>query len=77
MGEQDFWNQHSLNFLEMAYKADHRERVRHPDGYGSRIGECGDKVEFLSWWTGDGSVPFLLKSTAVSILWHAAIQWFI
>ncbi len=47
MGDQDFWNSHSLKFLEMAYKTDHRERIRHPDGYGTRTGECGDKVEFF------------------------------
>lgn len=46
MEEQDFWNRHSLQFLEMAYKADHRERIESPDGYGTRTGDCGDSVEF-------------------------------
>ena len=43
----DFWNEHSLNFLEMAHLTDHCERIRQPDGYGTRTGECGDRVEFF------------------------------
>lgn len=41
----DFWQHHSLHFLEMAFRNDRRERVAHPDGYGKRTGECGDTVE--------------------------------
>mgnify|MGYP006275707933 FL=1 len=49
MAEQkfDFWNDHSLEFLEMALSRDHLERVDNPDGYGIRTGECGDTVEFF------------------------------
>lgn len=41
----DFWLHHSLHYLEMAFRNDRRVRVRHPDGYGKRTGECGDTVE--------------------------------
>ena len=45
----NFWQDHSLRFLEMAFCADRRERLEHPDGYGKRTGGCGDTVEmFLS-----------------------------
>lgn len=49
MAEQkfDFWNDHSLEFLEMAMSRDYLERVENPDGYGIRTGECGDTVEFF------------------------------
>ncbi|MDD9305051.1 MAG: iron-sulfur cluster assembly scaffold protein [Desulfobacter sp.] len=47
MDDTDFWNSHSLHFLEMAYKNDHREKILHPDGYGTRTGDCGDRVEFF------------------------------
>jgi nitrogen fixation NifU-like protein len=42
----DFWQDHSLRFLEMAYKADRRERLENPDGFGTRTGDCGDTVSF-------------------------------
>ncbi|MCP3873421.1 MAG: iron-sulfur cluster assembly scaffold protein [Desulfobacteraceae bacterium] len=38
---------HSLNFIEMALRTDKIERIENPDGYGKRIGECGDSVEFF------------------------------
>jgi nitrogen fixation NifU-like protein len=41
----DFWQNHSLHYLEMAFRNDRRERVALPDGYGKRTGECGDTVE--------------------------------
>ena len=45
----DFWRDHSLHYLEMAFRYDRRERLQNPDGYGKRTGECGDTVEiFLS-----------------------------
>jgi nitrogen fixation NifU-like protein len=43
--EFDFWQHHSLHYLEMAFRNDRRQRVAHPDGYGKRTGECGDTVE--------------------------------
>nr|WP_319493143.1 iron-sulfur cluster assembly scaffold protein [uncultured Desulfobacter sp.] len=47
MESQDFWNVHSLTLIEMAYEASYRERIENPDGYGTRIGVCGDTVEFF------------------------------
>jgi nitrogen fixation NifU-like protein len=45
----DFWQAHSLHFLEMAFRTDRHERPAHPDGYGKKTGDCGDTVEiFLS-----------------------------
>jgi nitrogen fixation NifU-like protein len=41
----DFWQDHSLHFLEMAFRNDRRTRIEHPDGYGKRNGDCGDTVE--------------------------------
>ncbi len=43
----DFWQDHSLNFLEMALKTDKQEIVKNPDGYGKRNGDCGDTVELF------------------------------
>jgi nitrogen fixation NifU-like protein len=51
--EFDFWRDHSLHYLEMAFRHDRRERLQNPDGYGKRTGECGDTVEmFLCIKTG-------------------------
>ncbi len=43
----DFWQDHSLEYLEMAFTKDFQERIENPDGYGIRTGECGDTVEFF------------------------------
>ena len=43
----DFWQDHSLIFLEMAFRNDRRERLDKPDGYGKKVGDCGDTVEFF------------------------------
>jgi nitrogen fixation NifU-like protein len=41
----DFWQAHSLNYLEMAFRSDRRGSIAHPDGYGKRTGDCADTVE--------------------------------
>ena len=47
------WQDHSDRYLEMAFRADRRGRIAHPDGYGRHTGECGDTIEiFLSVHTG-------------------------
>ncbi len=46
-GNFDFWQDHSLHYLEMAFKTEKRERIESPDGYGKRIGQCGDTVEMF------------------------------
>ena len=43
----DFFQGHSLRYLEMAFRSDRRERLEAPDAYGRRTGECGDTVEFF------------------------------
>jgi len=43
----DFWQGHSLHYLEMAFRNDRRQKVEHPDGYGKRTGDCGDTVEMF------------------------------
>jgi nitrogen fixation NifU-like protein len=49
----DFWNQHSLEFLEMAMKRDYQEKVISCDGYGRKTRECGDTIEFFLNRNGD------------------------
>lgn len=45
----NFWQDHSDHYLQMAFRADRRGRMAHPDGYGRHTGECGDVIEiFLS-----------------------------
>ncbi len=43
---KDFLKNHSLEYIEMALSTDRIEQVDYPDGYGKRIGDCGDIVEF-------------------------------
>jgi nitrogen fixation protein NifU and related proteins len=43
----DFWQNHSLAFLEMAFRTDRRERLEKADGYAKKSGDCGDTVEFF------------------------------
>ncbi len=49
----DFWQDHSITFLEMAFRTDRRERLEKPDGYGKKTGNCGDTVEFFLNLDGD------------------------
>jgi nitrogen fixation NifU-like protein len=51
--DSDFWQDHSLTFLEMAFRSDRRERPDQPDGYGKKTGDCGDTVEFFITLDGD------------------------
>ncbi len=43
---KDFIKNNSLEFIEMALRTDKIEKIAHPDGYGKRVGDCGDIVEF-------------------------------
>jgi nitrogen fixation NifU-like protein len=43
----DFWQDHSDNYLKMAFNYERRERLEYPDGYGKKTGECGDTIEFF------------------------------
>jgi len=58
----DFWQDHSMHYLEMAYRRDKRGRLEKPDGYGKRTGECGDTIEmFLS--VADGRIREVIFDT--------------
>ena len=43
----NFFNDHSVHFLEMALSFDRQEKIEFPDGYGRNTGECGDTVEMF------------------------------
>ena len=45
--EAEFLQNHSLHFLEMAFKTDKRQRLADPDGHGLRKGVCGDTIEIF------------------------------
>jgi nitrogen fixation NifU-like protein len=45
--KSEFIKNHSLNYLEMALRTDRIERIENPDGYGKKIGDCGDTIEFF------------------------------
>ncbi len=49
----DFWQSHSLKYLEMAFKTDHCEILSQPDGYGKKTGDCGDTIEIFLKTSGD------------------------
>ena len=53
MKKFDFWQDNSINYLEMAFRHERRERLQNPDGYGKRTGECGDTVEMFLCVKGD------------------------
>lgn len=50
---KDFWESHSLTFLEMAFRTDRQERLSQADGRGGKTGDCGDSVEFFLMLDGD------------------------
>ena len=43
----DFYQDHSINYLEMALGTERQASMENPDGYGTRTGECGDTVEIF------------------------------
>ena len=43
----NFFQDHSLKYLEMALRTDRQAKIAMPDGYGNRTGDCGDTVEFF------------------------------
>lgn len=47
MNTLSFWEKHSLNFLEMAFKTERRESLSQPHGYGRKSRECGDTIEIF------------------------------
>ena len=65
--ESDFWQCHSITFLEMAFRTDRHERIEKPDGYGKKTGVCGDTVEMFI--TGSNG-----RIQSVSIMPHGCIN---
>ncbi|MBU0994592.1 MAG: iron-sulfur cluster assembly scaffold protein [Proteobacteria bacterium] len=59
----DFFQDHAVNYLEMALDSRRQEVVAHPDGYGKMIRDCGDTLEMFVFLAGDivQSVSFSLK----------------
>lgn len=49
----DFWQDHSIQYLEMAFKTDRMEPMADPDGIGRHTGDCGDTVEMFLKLRGD------------------------
>lgn len=43
--EFNFWNDHSRNFLEMAYRTDRQDIKNGHPNTGKNTGDCGDTVE--------------------------------
>lgn len=41
---EDFWQEHALTFLEMAFRTDRQYRPAHPSGVGRNVGACRDSV---------------------------------
>ena len=45
--DEVLWQQHTLNYLEMAFRTDRMGAIRHCDGHGEKTGDCGDTVQFF------------------------------
>lgn len=43
--EFDFWNDHSTEYLSMAYMYDRRRKLDAPDAIAQKRGDCGDSIE--------------------------------
>lgn len=44
---ENFWQDHSRRYLEMALRTDRQETISQPDGYGKKTGNCRDTVEIF------------------------------
>lgn len=40
----DFWQEHALTFLEMAFRTDRQKRLAGPSGIGRNVGACRDSI---------------------------------
>jgi nitrogen fixation protein NifU and related proteins len=38
---------HSVRFLEMAFRTDRDETIHHPDAWSKNTGDCGDSIEIF------------------------------
>ncbi len=49
----DFWQTHSMHYLEMAFQTDRCEVLENPDARGRNKGVCGDTIEIFLTVTDD------------------------
>ncbi|GAU08906.1 iron-sulfur cluster assembly scaffold protein [Desulfoplanes formicivorans] len=42
-----FWQDHSDNYIKMAFSYERSKRIENPDGYGRQTGQCGDTIELF------------------------------
>jgi len=54
----DFWNDHSIEYLGMAYMWDRRKSHDNPDGSAQKTGDCGDSIRMYLQVT-DGKIKHL------------------
>ena len=43
--EFNFWQDHSINYLEMAFDSQRKEIIDKPDGFAKKKGDCGDSIQ--------------------------------
>ena len=43
----DFWQHHSIRYLEAALDCTRHETLKNPDAHGKKKGDCGDTIEFF------------------------------
>jgi nitrogen fixation NifU-like protein len=43
----DFWQDHSINYIKMAFSTEQMNIPEHPDAYGKNKGTCGDMIEMF------------------------------
>jgi nitrogen fixation protein NifU and related proteins len=43
----NFWQHHSIRYLEAALDCTRHEILKNPDAYAKKTGECGDTIEFF------------------------------
>lgn len=51
--KKNFWEHHSINYLNMAFGESYSETIETPDGYARTINNCGDSLEFFLVGTTD------------------------
>jgi nitrogen fixation protein NifU and related proteins len=51
--KSNFWQTHSIKFIECAFRTDRQETLRNADGHGQKTGDCGDSVDFFLVLQGD------------------------
>ena len=66
----DFWNDHSLEFLEMAMRRDYQERVSDCHATGKASRECGDTIVFFLM-VDDGHLTAISYDVQGCIFTHA------